>query len=584
MRKFLILITCLLAFSCAKESLRFKKNDRLTTSEAKQYYDNLSKNQQVKFTNGNIAPITSVITPNWKSTTEVVINSYSMVEVAIAIPKNEISIYHLNGERAKDDLKRSKFSLSRLIVYKDSLASLKSSIITYIPDISYIDKGKSIRENTFAKLNSSFTGYIEFKKMDGVPYRLLRIENGKVIGKYKISNSSMNKQLSASTEMSASSCVPMCTPIFQTICSGPGGPGSGDDSDWICETQEIGQNCTLICSDGGGDNPSPGGPGTPGIFGINGSNAVVQASNFGALIDYVKSMGYLVSDQFKTTLTVDGVTYTGTMTEIYTNDGKVVSAYFHADQSQGPFTGDYYYNIGKGNGSDTSSENPSSFLPETITGTDITWTNGTSSYSSVSAEAIPNLSDTDPEVAAWNDPPQAQYGVKVAPSYSTMYANYPKNSTGGDMPAPDVYTLVGGNILSLYQSNPVAYANACALRVSRALNYSGIAIPYIPGETTSGADGKYYFVSSAHLYNYVKQIFSTTDKVELTAADGGPQGTLFRGKLKNIKGLYIMQPNYPSKFGAMGHATLWTGSMAIGGHDYFNANGGTAKVTVWKLP
>lgn len=44
MRKFLILITCLLAFSCAKESLRFKKNDRLTTSEAKQYYDNLSKN------------------------------------------------------------------------------------------------------------------------------------------------------------------------------------------------------------------------------------------------------------------------------------------------------------------------------------------------------------------------------------------------------------------------------------------------------------------------------------------------------------------------------------------------------------
>lgn len=44
-----------------------------------------------------------------------------------------------------------------------------------------------------------------------------------------------------------------------------------------------------------------------------------------------------------------------------------------------------------------------------------------------------------------------------------------------------------------------------------------------------------------------------------------------------------MQPNYPSKFGAMGHATLWTGSMAIGGHDYFNGLGGVAKVTVWEL-
>ncbi|SDG82437.1 hypothetical protein SAMN05421827_111176 [Pedobacter terrae] len=79
----------------------------------------------------------------------------------------------------------------------------------------------------------------------------------------------------------------------------------------------------------------------------------------------------------------------------------------------------------------------------------------------------------------------------------------------------------------------------------------------------SGAASKYYFVLSAHLYNYVKQIFSATDKVELNAADGAPQGTLFRGKLKNIKGLYIMQPNYPSKFGAMGHATLWTGSMLL---------------------
>lgn len=71
--------------------------------------------------------------------------------------------------------------------------------------------------------------------------------------------------------------------------------------------------------------------------------------------------------------------------------------------------------------------------------------------------------------------------------------------------------------------------------------------------------------------------------LELKEIDGGPQGKLFREKLKSIKGIYIMQPNYPSKFGAMGHATLWTGSMAIGGHDYFSAIGGVARVVVWQL-
>ena len=33
----------------------------------------------------------------------------------------------------------------------------------------------------------------------------------------------------------------------------------------------------------------------------------------------------------------------------------------------------------------------------------------------------------------------------------------------------------------------------------------------------------------------------------------------------------------------MGHASLWTGYMVIGGHDYFNADGGVARVVVFQL-
>ena len=47
------------------------------------------------------------------------------------------------------------------------------------------------------------------------------------------------------------------------------------------------------------------------------------------------------------------------------------------------------------------------------------------------------------------------------------------------------------------------YVNACALRVSRALNYSGVTIPNIANHTFQGSDGKYYFLSSAKLYNWM---------------------------------------------------------------------------------
>lgn len=494
-------------------------------------------------------------------------------------------MYQLNGENSKDNIKRSEFSLSRLIVYKDSSDRLTSNIITYIPDISYIEKGKDIRENTFLQLGSTFTGYIEFKKIDGQPYRLLRIKDGKLIKKYKVSSSSVQNQTRVNSESSASTCSPICTPIFQTICSGPGGPGTGDPNDWVCETQQIGENCIVVC-DGGGEFPDPGqggNPDTPGIFGLNGSNAIVPDSNFGSLVNYVKSRNYSVSDQFSSSLTVDGVSYEGTIVEIYTNQGEVTAAYFHVNEPQGPFAVGYFYAIGEGNGSNTSDWPRPDFILPGITGTNITWTNGTSSPATVSYEAIPNISDDDPEIAMWNDEPNPEYGATAAPSYDAMYANYPKNSTGGDLPAPQVYALVGGDILAMYQSNPVKYGNACALRVSRALNYSGIRIPYIPNQTTSGADGKYYFVSSIHLYNYLKQVFQTTYRLQLKEIDGGPQGNLFREKLKGIKGIFIMQPNYPRKFRAYGHATLWNGFMAIGGHDYFNALGGVARIVVWQL-
>jgi hypothetical protein len=102
-------------------------------------------------------------------------------------------------------------------------------------------------------------------------------------------------------------------------------------------------------------------------------------------------------------------------------------------------------------------------------------------------------------------------------------------------------------------------------------------------KTMKGADNnKNYFVSSAKLFNFMKKTFGNGNIV-LYQSDGGANGTLFQSKLAGHKGIYIMQANYPNQFRALGHRTLFDGVDCIGGHNYFNATGGVAQITLWIL-
>ncbi|MGG9971433.1 T6SS effector amidase Tae4 family protein [Ferruginibacter sp. SUN002] len=207
---------------------------------------------------------------------------------------------------------------------------------------------------------------------------------------------------------------------------------------------------------------------------------------------------------------------------------------------------------------------------------------------STDAEPDFTISDYDPDIYWWNDntttfPPQA------LPKWLDVFNNYPKDPiTGCDMPAPDVYKLVGGSLLTAYNSNPIKYANACALRVSRALNYSGVTIPFISGQTSKGADGKYYFISSAKLFNWMTKTFGPAT-ISVSKSQGGTNGANFNSYLTGKKGIYMMQASWPSKFGALGHGTLYDGAHCIKSSDcshysdYFDAEGGVEKIVLWKL-
>jgi len=202
-----------------------------------------------------------------------------------------------------------------------------------------------------------------------------------------------------------------------------------------------------------------------------------------------------------------------------------------------------------------------------------------------SSEANLINSNVDPDRYWWDDI-YSTFPQQQLPSYATFWANYPKktNSSNEEMDAPAVFSLVGGNVKAIYDSDPIANGNACALRVSRALNYSGVVIPEILDHTYKGADNKFYFLSAAKLYNWMKKTFGT-GSVVLSSLDGGPNGSLFQSKLSGKKGIYIMQPNYPGKqyFGASGHASLFNGTTCMSDHCYFFARGGVFKITLWIL-
>lgn len=140
--------------------------------------------------------------------------------------------------------------------------------------------------------------------------------------------------------------------------------------------------------------------------------------------------------------------------------------------------------------------------------------------------------------------------------------------------------MIGGEVLAKHNAGNAN--NACALRVSRALNYSGVTIPNIASQTWQGADGKNYFYYAAHLYNWMVKPFGQPD-IHLTAADGAPNGTKFPEQLNGLqnRGIYMMKPKSQESFGASEHATLWGGLNCIGGHNYFPA---ASDVYIWKLP
>ncbi|SMP36064.1 T6SS effector amidase Tae4 family protein, partial [Chryseobacterium profundimaris] len=203
----------------------------------------------------------------------------------------------------------------------------------------------------------------------------------------------------------------------------------------------------------------------------------------------------------------------------------------------------------------------------------------------------------DYDATYWDDP-NLIFPAQNLPSWQNYYNAFPKDSNGNGIPGPDIYNLVGGvpkgmrdGVLS--DSNPNNdrdYDNACALRVSRALNYSGVIIPNLPNQTFKGADGKYYFLSAKKLNAWMRKTFGTNPAtqntpfnpkhIHITGAQAGVHGVNLPNLLGGKKGIYSLVSSNSNW--ASGHGDiLLPNTTCINGCHFFDAP--IAYIDVWIL-
>ncbi|GFM69762.1 hypothetical protein PSCICL_07540 [Pseudomonas cichorii] len=174
--------------------------------------------------------------------------------------------------------------------------------------------------------------------------------------------------------------------------------------------------------------------------------------------------------------------------------------------------------------------------------------------------------------------------VKVnRPRYSELWAAY---AEVGFMKSGDVYDLVGGEAAELRNQMPDDYANACALRMSRAFNYGGYKVPrgtIIKNKSiyrVRGSDGLAYILRVNDMIDFLEYNWGKPDLVMARGEDA-----LMTGK----KGLIVVEVTGWSD--ARGHVVLWNGEVTGDGSDYhrldsedwIGSTGSLVRTNYWEL-
>ena len=225
--------------------------------------------------------------------------------------------------------------------------------------------------------------------------------------------------------------------------------------------------------------------------------------------------------------------------------------------------------------------------------------NSTNGISNVSWTQFQNwfMGTSEGKDGEYIDPDLIEYETPIVqqslPTLAQWYTSFPKIEENGywkPMESPAVYQLAGGSLYTSHINDTNGnYQNACAIRGSRGLIYSGITIPVIKRSTLQltqkGGDGKNYILAATTFLKFMKDTFGDTPH-KLENADANDP-TKVANLLKGKSGIYVIEnadPRPTSQGGAgySGHVDNIVNGICISGA-YTQPKGGVKSIRIWVL-
>ena len=197
------------------------------------------------------------------------------------------------------------------------------------------------------------------------------------------------------------------------------------------------------------------------------------------------------------------------------------------------------------------------------------------------------MTDTEGEDGTYDatfwDNPGVIYQQETLPSLAAFVSAFPKKTnTDGTisyMPANEVYNLVGGVMWQNYSNGIAGWRNACAIRASRALNYSGKPIGNAASSNIyQGGDGKNYIVQAKAFNTYMQKKFGNpTYTLNAAQINNDPQKIV--DFLKGKNGIYSMVTSAGT---FSGHADLLLNGTCLSGTATNNV-ANVSYIHIWEL-
>jgi hypothetical protein len=159
-------------------------------------------------------------------------------------------------------------------------------------------------------------------------------------------------------------------------------------------------------------------------------------------------------------------------------------------------------------------------------------------------------------------------GKKTRPKFDALWVLFKK--VQGDGTVDFVGNFLGGKVAQNIAAG--SFENACALRMSYALNFSGYDVANSGGKTVSGADRRHYIYRVKDMRDFLFEKFGQPDLVA-----ENPKQKDFEGK----RGIILFAVKIWRN--ATGHVTLWDGKAGMDCSDscYFTES---VQASLWVLP